>query len=84
MRWSPTIIIGTFVIAVLSFIINTIAVKSVTKAETKLAEEENRERTARVEDEIANYTEQYKVKQRKALNDKLISLGYEPVAADEL
>lgn len=84
MRWSPTIIIGTFVIAVLSFIINTIAVKSVTKAETKLAEEENKERTARVEDEIADYTEQYKVKQRKALNDKLISLGYEPVAADEL
>ena len=55
-----------------------------TKAETKLAEEENKERTARVEDEIADYTEQYKVKQRKALNDKLISLGYEPVAADEL
>lgn len=84
MLWPPKLIIGAFAIAVVSFIINTIIVKSATKAENKRAEDENRARTAKVENEIANYSERYKAKQLKTLNDKLISLGYEPIAANEL
>ena len=68
-----------FAVAVAAFVFNTVKVKSEMKAETERANDEISTRTEKVNSEIANYSEIYKRKQREALNNKLKSLGYEPV-----
>ncbi len=62
-----------FLVAVAAFVLNTVSVSKQTKMIT-----------AAVESEIADFSSNYKTKQRELLNKKLKSLGMEPAKADEL
>ena len=81
---STALIVIMFALAVASFVFNTIKVKNENKEELKRADDEVATTTEKVEEEIANYSKNYKIKQRKALDDKLTSLGYRPVSAEEM
>lgn len=81
---STPLVVGVFAIAVAAFVFNTIKVKSETAAENKRADLEIANETSKVNSEIADYSKNYKIKQREALNNKLKSLGFEPVAASEM
>lgn len=81
---STAFIVMMFTFAVAAFVFNTIKVKKESKAEEKRAEDEIATASANTEEEIANYSKNYKLKQHKVLNDKLVSLGYEPASAREL
>lgn len=81
---STALILLMFAVAVASFVFNTIKVKNETEAETKRSDAEIAATTAEVEEEIVNYSENYNAKKRKILDDKLTSLGYKPVTAEEL
>lgn len=76
---STILVVLMFAVAIAAFVFNTVKVKSEMKAETERANDEISTRTEKVNSEIANYSEIYKRKQREALNNKLKSLGYEPV-----
>ncbi len=71
------LVVIAFIIAAGSFVYNTISVNKETKSITATI-------TTEVNAEIEDYISNYKVKQREILNNKLKSLGYKPVSADEL
>ena len=81
---STTFVVIAFVIAVGFFVFNTIAVKKADSAENKKATDEIEAETSKVNAEIADYSKNYKKKQREALDSKLSSLGLKPASADEL
>lgn len=81
---STALVVIAFVIAVGFFVFNTIAVKKADSDENKKAKEEIDAETSRVNAEIADYSKNYKKKQRDALDRKLSSLGLKPASADEL
>ena len=81
---STPLVVGVFAIAVAAFVFNTIKVKSETAAENKHADSEIANETSKVNSEIADYSKNYKIKQREALNNKLKSLGFEPAAESEM
>ena len=81
---STALVIIAFVIAVGFFVFNTIAVKKADSAENKKAKDEIDAETSKVNAEIADYSKNYKKKQRDALDRKLSSLGLKPASADEL
>lgn len=81
---STALVVIAFVIAVGFFVFNTIAVKKADSAENKKAKDEIDAETSKVNAEIADYSKNYKKKQRDALDRKLSSLGLKPASADEL
>lgn len=81
---STALVIIMFALAVIGFVFNTKMVKKEDREETKRANDEIEAMRSQMEDEVANYAKNYKSKQRKALDDKLKSLGYKPATANEL
>ncbi len=76
------LVIVVFIIATILFIANMLLVKSTASKEKKLAEQEIEQEIKRVDAEIKDYSNIYKDKLCKRLNEKLISLGYEPISED--
>ena len=79
----PLVIIA-FVLAVAAFVFNTVFVNKKDKEEHKKEENEISELESKVTDEIVDYSINYRVKRLNALNNKLQSLGLNPVSADEM
>ena len=89
------IVIGLFAVAAAAFVFNTIVERRETKAEREVCKEriskaasqsetEINNEKKKVADEISNYSANYKIKQTELLNNKLVSLGLEPVGSDVL
>ena len=81
---SIAVVLIVFAVSVVAFIFNTLKVKSETNLEKTRANNEIKAETDKVESEISNYSKDYKIKQREALNIKLKSLGFEPVSSEEM
>ena len=81
---STALVTIAFIIGVAFFIFNTVAVKKADVTERKKAEKDIKAETAKVKAQIADYSKNYKKKQRAALDQKLKELGLNPVSADEL
>lgn len=78
------IVVISFILAIGGYIYNKSLVKKKTTTETAKVESENTADKNKTEKEISEYSSNYKLKRREALNEKLKSLGFSPVTADEL
>lgn len=82
-RFTPLVIIA-FAVSVGFFIFNGQLAKKTEAKEKKLADEENGKLKAEAQKRIQNYESDYKIRQREALDQKLMSLGFAPATSDEL
>lgn len=82
-RFVPLVIIA-FAVSLGFYIFNKQLTKKTEAKEKQLSAKEIHQMRVEAQNRIRNYESEYKIKQREALDNKLMSLGLEPVRADEL